>query len=397
MLLLLLALLLSNILWWRESQANRKAMQGIEAQLNRLQNAVSALEPGPAAKVRTDTVWQTRYVHSSHAGQFLIPTPEEEERTGDILVSRNSSRFYPDQAASHAVSNRIPTQQNYAATTGSEAYATGHTKPNPQSPVEPVVCQGGEYLGSTVPQHIELPALAATKSTAWKTPFSPERLPDSLIRPYDRPNTWPRILLNAVTPKFVKVGLVTGWMHYFSPEWKHQLGFEGGLQGIIGLSRHWAVVLDYTFGELHYESSKTVAILGAPEFKALASPDQHYTHLNLRRQPLQQLDLGLRYTGSLWKNTRPYVGLQWGNQYILPYAVQYEIEDEPNHKLQEGVLYVDNAKVLRNIIRVGAGLEVPVSKHFDLTIEGFYQRQWKPENKNAHSPAGLRLGINRVF
>lgn len=391
LLVLLLALLASNAWWWRERQADRLRMHEVEAQLQHLQTSVSTLVSS-AAKIPTDTVWQTQKVQISPAGQFLVPAPAEKEISGNKSASRNRG-IYPRESTRRPGPNTISGGQKEVAASGSQT----HTDAVEESTNESIRCEGSPYLGNVVPSRLEPRIVTSLKSTTPTISLRPEQIPDSFIIPYDPPRPFGRMVLNAIKPKYVKVGLVTGWRHRFSPDLKHQLGFEGGVQGIIGFSRHWSVLLDFTFGQLHYESSQPKAILGEPEFSALSSPSQHYAHLNLNRQPLRQFDLGLRYTFSNWGKTRPYAGLQWGNQFILPYSVQYEIEDEPNHTLQEGVLYVQQTTALRNTMRLGAGVEVPISRRFDLTLEGFYQRQWKPKSKNTHSPVGLRLGINRVF
>lgn len=396
LLLLLLALLSSNALWWQESRENRIAMRRVEVQLAGLQTSVSSLKP-VSPIVRTDTVWRTVYIQMPNQQQFEAPLPGQRS---ERLVNTNLS-IDRENAFDVKKTMRQPVSTDYSAQPkNTEVNPDQHRSEAPDGSVhQPAVSNlGQDTTARTIPlQMLELPELAFLKTSTQRVPFDPDVALITELKPYKPIRPFGPLLLNALRPKYVKVGAMAGWLHPLSPDLIHQIGFEVGAQGAIGFSRHWSLILEYSYAQLHYESSKPTAILGTPEFPTLPSPDHHVAHLDLKRQPLRQFGLGLRYTFSEWGKTRPYVGLNWGNQTVLPYTVEYEVQHEPSGTIQPGSLVVDKTTRLRNTLRLGAGLEVPLTHRFDLTVEGFYIRQWQKKYKDTLNPMGLRVGVNWAF
>lgn len=400
LLLLLLTLLLSNVLWWRESRESRIAMRRVEVQLAGLQTSFASFKPATSV-VRSDTVWRTVYIQAPSRDRFTIPLlaqPNEILADNGIPVDRKK-----DFGTQKSVS--LPANTNYPLTQKNAGIDTDRN--NPDIPDETARQPGFSNPGQDtttkteriIPlQILELPEWTFLKTSAQRAPFF--NLDDILItelKPHKPTRPFGPLLLDALRPKYVKVGATAGWLHPSSPALMHQAGYEAGAQGAIGFSRHWSLILEYTYGQLHYEADKPSAILGSPEFPALPSPEHRFEHLDLQRQSLRQFGLGLRYTFSEWHKTRPYIGLNWGNQTVSPFTVKYEIKHEPSNTFQPSILVVDKTTRLRNVLRLGAGLEVPLSRRFDLTIEGFYMRQWDKKSKDTLDPMGLRLGANWAF
>ncbi len=396
LLLLLLALLASNALWWQESRENQIAMRRVEVQLAGLQTTVSLVKPASPV-VRTDTVWRTVYIQMPNREQFEAPMPMQRSES----VVNNNPSIDRENAPDAKKTVHQPLSNDYSAQQKNTEIDPGQRRSD--APDETVSQTGISDLGQdtttrTIPlRMLELPELAFLKTSTRRAPFDPDVVLIPELKPHKPIRPFGPLLLNALKPKYVKVGATAGWLHPLSPALMHQVGFEVGAQGAIGFSRHWSLILEYTYGQLHYEASKPTAILGTPEFPTLPSPDHHFAHLDLKRQPLWQFGLGLRYTFSEWGKTRPYVGLNWGTQTVLPYTVEYEVQHEPSGTIQPNMLTVDKTTRLRNILRLGAGLEVPLSRRFDLTIEGFYMRRWDKRSKDTLDPMGLRLGANWAF
>lgn len=396
LLLLLLALLSSNALWWRENRENRIAMRRVEAQLAGLQTSVSSLKP-VSPIIRTDTVWRTVYIQMPNQQQFEAPMPaQRSERLANTNLSIDRENAFDVKKTM-----RQPVSTGYSAQPkNTEVNPEQHRSEAPDGSVHQARASdlGQDTTARTIPlQMLELPELAFLKTSTQREPFDPDVTLITELKPYKPIRPFGHLLLNALRPKYVKVGAMAGWLHPLSPDLIHQVGFEVGAQSAIGFSRHWSLILEYSYGQLHYESNKPTAILATPEFPTLPSPDHHVAHLDLKRQPLRQFGLGLRYTFSEWGKIRPYIGLNWGNQTVLPYTVEYEIQHEASGTIQPGILAVDKMTRLRNTIRLGVGLEVPLSRRFDLTVEGFYLRQWKKKYKDTLNPIGLRVGINWAF
>lgn len=404
LLLLLLALISSNALWWRENRENQIAMQRVERQLAGLQTSFASFKPAPPV-IRTDTVWKWRtvYVQAPNRRSFAasLPTQPDEASVNNVIPIDQNKERDAKNTLDRSVSNDYPAQQKHTGINTD----TDRNTPNllHETARKPRFSDLGQdtttRTARAIPiQALELPELVFLKTSGQRASFfNPDDILIPDLKPHKPIRPFGPLLLNALKPKFVKVGAVAGWLHPLSPALMHQVGFEIGARGVIGFSRHWSLILEYTYGQLHYEASKPTAILGSPEFPALPSPDHYYAHLDLKRQPLRQFGLGLRYTFSEWGKTRPYIGLNWGNQAVLPYTVEYEVQHEPSGVIQPASLIVDKTTRLRNVLRLGAGLEVPLSRRFDLTIEGFYTRHWNKKNKATLDPMGLRLGANWAF
>lgn len=91
------------------------------------------------------------------------------------------------------------------------------------------------------------------------------------------------------------------------------------------------------------------------------------------------------------------MGINWSNQTLMPYTVEYEIKHEPSNTVHQGLVVVEETSHLKNVLRFSAGLSIPVSRRFDLAIEGFYMRQCIKRNNDILDMMGIRGGINCVF
>lgn len=393
LLLLLLTLLASNALWWQQNRENRMAMRQLETRLSGLQATIVSLKPALPI-IRTDTVWQTIYVRVP--GQETLTRPYTSHTNPG--TTDDDLPVYPEpvqKAAFHQINNaqRI-NQENFTDTlvkhitdsNGSYRDFSQYTDiSKDEVPLIPLV----DILENAGPAMLE--------TTPDKAVFSPGLVIASSARKHIPVRPFGPVLLNALKPKYLKVGAIAGWLNPLNHALRHEIGFETGIQANVGFSRHWSLVLEYTFGQLHYESNDPNAILGSPEFPQLPSAAHHFEHLDLQRQPLRQFGMGLRYTFLQPGKARPYIGLQWGGQTVMPYRVEYEIRHEPSNTSETAVLSVENSTYLPNVLRFGAGIEMPLFNQLHFSAEGFYLGQWKKQNRGALGMAGLRIGTNWLF
>ena len=392
LLLLLLALLLSNALWWQGNRENRQAMQRVEVQLAGLQSSVAALKPAPPI-IQRDTVWRTVY----------IQRPEREQLGSEVsLQSTDPTEIrFPTLNQNHSLDKKALDPPGINPDLSQQkTIETPSASNQPNSSVSAQQPSGISLQGVVSPvvvQPLPLPQLTFLKSAPQPVPVSPDYVVDLPPKPHKPTRPFGPLLLHALKPKYFKVGALTSWVHPLSPALTHQVGVEFGTQGAVGFSRHWSLTLEYSYGQLHYEADKPEAILGMPEFPALPSPEYQYFHLDLQRQAFRQFGLGLRYTFSEWHKSRPFIGLNWGNQTVLPFRVNYDLQHEPSSTIQKSVFNTNQRIHLRNYLRLGAGLVIPLSDRFDLTAEGFFQRQVKKKNIDALDIMGIRLGANWTF
>lgn len=398
LLLLLLALLGSNAFWWQRNRENRTAMQGIELQMAGLQTSISALKSA-SSNMRVDTVWRTVYIQMPNREPFTVA-----ERPG-LYAGINDDTLLNREHESAPGKNILPQPPTPITANLKRSENTGINPDRHEPGISNALPSQVEQTGTNrapkkIPDEIaplRFPEFPAVKSLTQPLPIVLEFLPDSLLKPYKPKRPLGPVLVNALKPRYIKAGAIAGWSHPASPALIHQVGYETGVQGAIGFSRHWSLILEYTYGQLHYEADKPSAILGTPDFPALPSPEYLYAHLNVQRQPLLQYGLGLRYTFSEWRKSRPYIGLNWGSQTVMPYKVEYEVQHEPSSTIQKDIFSVDKRVHLRNSLRFGAGLEIPLAHRFDLSVEGFYLRQWKKKNNDALDMTGIRAGFNWTF
>lgn len=395
LLLLLLALLSSNALWWQESRGNRIAMQRVEVQLAGLQASVSSFKP-VSPIVRTDTVWRTVYIMAPElkgSNMFKAMKPSAEAPAHNGLADRTSD--FEQKKRYQPISDAYSTSTREYLDKLPEK---SELKPREQDTDRSVIVSSvtGQMEQTAFLQQLDMPGLTYSLSPLTRrAAYTPE----FVNTPVPRYNTRPfgSVLLNALRPKYLKVGAIGGWLYPVNPALLHQAGLEAGLHGSVGFSRHWSLTAEYVFGRLHYESGKPEAVLGSPEFPALPSSDYHYAHLDLQGQSFRQLSLGLRYTFSQPGRTRPYIGLNWGSMTVLPFKIDYEVKNESNNTIQQETLVVDKRTRLINTLRFGAGLEVPLTHRLDLTGEAFYQDQWKTRQFAGMGMMGLRAGVNWRF
>lgn len=377
-LLLFAALLSSNAVWWQRHQQDQNMLHRLEAQVVGLQMSVGALEAARPV-LRTDTIWQTVYVREIGNMGFML-SGSQQFTTQQLQLAQNGL---------HPIMNVVlpssKTEGNSSATVTAEI--DNHTRSK-------------SHALDSAARMADLPLLE-TRELALLKLSNPTISPidNSVAQPLEEGKPikpFGQNLLDALFPKYFKVGANIGWLYARSPGLMHEGGFSYGVAGLIGLSRHWGLTVQYNAGQLHYKSHDPAAILGT---HVLPPPDygHHLTEMDVTGQKIRQFDLGLRYTFSQPGKLRPFVGLGWGGMTVLPYEVDYETQHEPTGAIQKSVFSVNERTQFPNMVRVGAGLEIPLSSCFDLTLEGFYLRQWKKPSGIAPDLMGIRGGVNWLF
>jgi hypothetical protein len=129
----------------------------------------------------------------------------------------------------------------------------------------------------------------------------------------------------------------------------------------------------------------------------LPSMEHHFTELDVTAQKIHQFGLGLRYTFAKPGKPRPFLGIDWSGQTLMPFSIEYELQHEPTGLIQKEVLEVTSRTRIRNIVDLKAGIQMPLSPRFDFSLEGFYQRQWKKPSGIAPDLLGIQAGINWLF
>lgn len=387
-LLLLAALLSSNAAWWKlheEEHVNRTQLQ---AQLTDLQTSVSILRNNNQAvktHIQRDTIWRTVYVQVKEIPSAPLV----------ISVQNMVNPALKSDLASHT--KQIPADPKGVipepTTTQSITFVPSANIQSANAPVANIIPNAPESRENTA----VLPLLAAREISLLKMPPSTLDLPQKTEKQPELPTKpYTKKLTQALKPKFFKIGMSGGWLYASSSGLMHEGGGQFGLTGQIGFSRHISMSAGFNSGRLHYKAHNATAVLGAPALPLL-SAGHHFLEMDVTGQRIRQMNLGLRYTFAQPGKPRPFVGLGWTCQMLLPFNIEYEIQHETSGTIEKGTIAIETRIIQRNITVLNGGFDVPLSSRFDLSIEGFYQRQWKKTNRAVPDLTGVRAGINWLF
>lgn len=388
-LLLLTALLSSNAVWWQAHRRDGLVLHHLEMQVAGLQTSVKTLEAG-VATVRTDTVWRTVYVRSTTLMlSGLQPSAARQGQAPSLQQEQFSAIHNPYRDAQTPGSGLALPPSKTGLYSGKTAAENSDNQPISPASSPDSVAQMAALPSLETPPWIllELPAHNIHPSGEGITMPANEEEP---ARPFGK------TLLDALRPKYFKAGASIGWLYARSSGLMHEGGLSYGIEGVVGLSRHWSLTATFSAGQVHYKAHDPAAILGSP---VLPPPGygHHFAEMDVSGQKIRQFSLGLRYTFAQPGKPRPYLGLGWGGLTILPYTVEYEIQHEPSGTIQKGTLSISEKTRFRNTMRLSVGLEIPLSSRFDLTLEGSYLRQWKKPDDIAPDLTGIRGGVNWLF
>jgi len=384
------ALLFSNAAWVQSYLTGQSKIMQLEAKLSGLQNA--ALLPGNAPlEVRIDTIWKTVYLPISDLGNQDL---WRNETTNSALVfqprlsSRNNLADIPALAFSSTEAlQREATSENISLPAAEPSVLTA-------TMFSAEAAENLGILGDLAAKTTAIPSIKTLQLSVIEQEKQKEIPPVNLLSETSKKKkagTFEKDLTQALRPKFFSIGANVAWLDLLSPQLMHKGGFAYGLSGQIGFSPHWSLTLSYKLGQLHYKAHNPESILGKPVLPEPSSPDHHYLEFDLTGQKIRQFDVGFQYSFTQIGKLKPFIGMGWGGIIVQPFVMEYELQHEPTDVIEKGFFEVTQPTLLNNIIRMGAGIEVPLSGALNLKLEGFYLRQW--DKKNGNDPDLMRIGI----
>lgn len=196
----------------------------------------------------------------------------------------------------------------------------------------------------------------------------------------------------ALSPKSFRAGLTAGWLIPISDQLQHEAGYSAGLQADLGFSRRWSLSAGWEMATLHYKALAPGAAIGLDSLPL--SVGQQFLEMDVMNQRLLNYSLGLRYSFSPEKTWHPYVAGAWNGLVVMPFMTHYEAISETNGNITKGMHETVSRSALKNYLRLAAGVEVPLGRHFDMRLEGSYLRQWRGVEP---SMLGVRMGLGYLF
>lgn len=386
--LLLVALLSSNFIWWNASRDNQVAYNHLAEKVAQLETTVSKMSV-PTSTIQRDTIWKTVVVYEKS------------------MIKRNNSNIREIPPGINNIFDNALTGSNMKKSTDPEFQNNSNEFAISNASDALDITNNGEQSNENssllfqpaIP--MDLGYLSARNANLLKIPnrrrISPD-IYDALISLPELKIELPsKSILQTLRPKFYKTGLHTGLLYAISPGLMHQGGYTYGARGEIGFSRHWSISANLGKGQLHYKAHVPEAILGSPELPILPSAAHHYSDLDITGQKLVYYNVGLRYTFLKMDKPHPFIGFGWGNQVVLPFEVEYETTHEPYNAIQKGTFHVTEQIKLNNNLQFELGINIPISKHFELSLEGFYQRLLQKNSKEMPDLVGVRTGLYWIF
>lgn len=386
--LLIVAFLSSNFIWWNASRDNQLAYNHLADKVAQLEATVAKMSLTNSI-IQTDTIWKTVVVYDK----------------SNIKGNNTNIRSY--QAMKNNIFDHASTGSNMRKPTDTEYQDNSDESANSNSSDALNIENKGEQnnKNSNVlfqpPIPMDLAYLPTRNTHLIKIPnrrrISPDvydaltSIPELKIEPHNES------FLQILQPKYYKIGVNAGLLYPVSQGLMHQGGNIYSARGEIGFSRHWSIYANIGKGQLHYKAHSPAAIVGNPDLPMLPSAAHHYSDLDITGQKLVYYYVGLRYTFLKIDKPHPFLGMGWGNQVILPFNVDYETTDEPYTGIQKGTFQVTNEIKLRNSLQFEMGLNIPFSKHFELSLEGFYQRLIHKSSDEAPDLIGVRTGFYWLF
>lgn len=195
----------------------------------------------------------------------------------------------------------------------------------------------------------------------------------------------------ALTPKAFGIGASGGWLYPLEPDMEHQTGYGYALQAEIGFSRRLSLTADWGRAVLHYNAVAPDAAICLESFH-LPSPEHQFLKMEILNQRLEFLGLGLRYKGMPKNTWHPIVSLGWSGMKVSPFKLQYETDVAGS--FFRGDFEVAQKSNMKNFVRLGAGVEFPLGKRINWTLESYYLHAWRNSEPEM---IGVRTGLGFIF
>jgi hypothetical protein len=402
----LLLLVLGSNLWW--GFTFRQQDRSIE----QLSAEVAALKKAPATAEKTTTCEEADVLRNQVAAL--------QSSLDEVTLALKNAVAYPPAIAFHQsgvfskkdgeTATEVPEPSTVILSSGQAALAEneGQTiakvhgdfsskiseESEPNGMVQPVFGPETERLSNVLSHPEKLPALdfLPLEIPHHHLPFHFDN--DLVMMPLEDKkdeSSFTRKVAKTLLPKAFSIGASGGWLYPLEPDMGNQTGYGYGLKADLAFSSQFSLSAEWGRVTLHYKALAQDAAIGLPSLP-LPSPEHQFLEMDVSNQRLVFYGLGLRYKWMPNSSWHPFASLGWSGMKVSPFTVQYETA-------MAGSIYKDTHQVmqrsgLKNYARLGAGVEFPIGRRFDLSLEGYYLHAWRNGEPDL---MGVRTGLNFNF
>lgn len=396
--LLFAGLVLSNGLWWAVHHSALNNVQQVENQVNTLQKIIDSIEHKQVIH-RTDTIWRTIYIKENMTGFNRNTSDFKENRPLSILEEKQENSNLTTKIA--GVFNAKHPNRPF------RILEEKKEKDSPKTEVTEVTSSKVERLREEK-EAIEVTPKMVENTQQVVLPIA--KLPIelkilTLETPMQAPflDNKPIVITEKTKPLFfrhpsVKIGLKGDYLTPRSAGLMAQNGIGMGVQTSIGFTKHLSVVGAIGMARLNYTATDKDAVLGTSEALTAAVNQPNSTvQMHINNQGCMHYDLSLHYTFSPIVKLMPFVSMGFGGMTLRPFQMDMQVMNNQTMMVQQSNFQV-NPTIHRQLMsHLSAGFEIPISRHFSMSFEGYYMRYWLKTVALSPDFMGVRTGFYYGF
>lgn len=390
----LLLLLLGSNLWWGFTfQRQNQSLEHLAGEVAQLKNTtVAAPKVSDCAEVNSlrkqvanleASLGETRAALQTAR---LHPPVFAENGTGVFSktasgIASGQTVFTEEMGQVAATANPVLLENEPAGSDISgEAGASGFSESEPPASI------------SAQPEKLPFPAIALLETHQRRPAFLLEN--DLVMLPkMDKEDGLPftKKIAKSFAPKTFRMGAAAGWLYPLDRDLKNQTGYSASLLAEVGFSRQLSLTAEWGRAMLHYKALAPDAALGLSSLP-LPSPEHQFLEMDVSNQRLMSYGLGLRWKGLPQGAWHPSLSLGWSGIKFLPFTVNYEAELAGS--IYKDMYHVAEKSGLKSYARLGVGVEFPLGKRLDWSLEGYYLHALE---KAEPDMIGVRTGLSFIF
>lgn len=191
-----------------------------------------------------------------------------------------------------------------------------------------------------------------------------------------------------------QLGVKTELVTLLSTGVTSEAGYGAGLQGGVGLGKHWRVVGGVGMVYLNYTATDKNALLGAPEeLPTIVTTPNTTTQMHMNNQSCMRYDLSLRYALQPSWRLKPFVSAGMSGMFMSAYQMDLRVQNMQSMMVHQSNIEVNPQMHRQQMYRVSMGFEAALSRRVGWGLEAYYQQLFKKTTTVAPDFMGLQAEI----